>query len=211
MSTVSQESSGDRTPLPQLETRACAGDSSVCEACERRCIVRSTGLAALGVLCVGLGAVGVLVPGLPTTVFLIVACWCFARSVPWLEERLVRVPLFRPFLAAVDGDGGMPKRAKVISLVLMWGGMSLSMVFILLGDAPAFVPAVVLASGVFGTYWIVWRVPGECASACVERVGGSGVLEMKSALSEPVRVHAGVDRGAQERGSRSGDREPAEV
>ncbi len=55
-------------------------------------------LAALGVGCVGCGAVGVVVPGLPTTIFLIAGSWCFARSCPWLEERLIRVPLFRPFL-----------------------------------------------------------------------------------------------------------------
>ena len=53
-------------------------------------------LAGAGVLAVGLAALGVVVPGLPTTVFLIAASYCFARSCPWLEERLLRNRPFAP-------------------------------------------------------------------------------------------------------------------
>jgi len=37
-------------------------------------------LAGAGVVAVGLGGLGVFVPGLPTTIFLIIASYCFARS-----------------------------------------------------------------------------------------------------------------------------------
>jgi uncharacterized membrane protein YbaN (DUF454 family) len=83
-------------------------------------------LAATGVLCVGLGAVGVVVPGLPTTIFLIAACWCFARSCPWLEDRLVRTRLFRPFLRYLDGEAPMPLRARVVTIVVMWAAILVS-------------------------------------------------------------------------------------
>lgn len=76
--------------------------------------------AAGGVVCVGLGAVGVFVPGLPTTVFLIAASYLFTRSCPWLEDRLIRTALFRPFLGYLDGKAVMPVRAKVVTLLLMW-------------------------------------------------------------------------------------------
>ena len=53
-------------------------------------------LAAAGVLAVALGGIGAFVPGLPTTIFLIVASYCFARSCPWLEARLLRCRSSRP-------------------------------------------------------------------------------------------------------------------
>lgn len=77
-------------------------------------------LAAAGIVCVGLAAVGVFVPGFPTTVFLIVASYLFTKSCPWLEERLIRTRLFKPFLGYLDGSARMPVRAKVVTLALMW-------------------------------------------------------------------------------------------
>jgi uncharacterized membrane protein YbaN (DUF454 family) len=91
-------------------------------------------LAALGVGCVGCGAVGVVVPGLPTTVFLIAGSWCFARSCPWLEERLIRVPLFRPFLGYLEPGARMPRRAVVLTLVVMWLAIAVSSTVVGLGE-----------------------------------------------------------------------------
>ena len=84
-------------------------------------------LVALGVVAVGLGAVGVFVPGLPTTVFLIVATYCFARSCPWLEERLLRGRLFAPYMRFVDGGEPMPPRAQVAALLMMWVSVAASL------------------------------------------------------------------------------------
>lgn len=83
--------------------------------------------AMLGVVCVGLGMVGVIVPGLPTTVFLLIAVWAFARSSATLERVLIhRNPLLRPFLKFLVPGAVMPRRAQVISLVLMWSAVCLS-------------------------------------------------------------------------------------
>ena len=149
-----------------------------CPCAGERRVVRSSVLAAVGVACVGFGALGVVVPGLPTTVFLIVACWCFARSVPWLESRLVRVPLFRPFLHAVDGEAGMPTRAKVISLALMWVGIGGSLALLMTRDVPLWVSGVVAAAGVLGTYWIVFRIPGESSA---ERSNAAAAIDSRPA------------------------------
>jgi len=43
----------------------------------------------------------VLLPGLPTTIFLIAASYLFSRSFPALAERLLLLPVFRPFLPHV--------------------------------------------------------------------------------------------------------------
>jgi len=113
-------------------------------------------LAGLGVICVGLGAVGVFVPGLPTTVFLLMACWLFARSCPWLEDRLVRVPLFRPFLVYLKPGARMPRRAKLTALSAMWLAIAVSTGLLVLGDQPRpAVAAAIVAAGVVGTFVIV--------------------------------------------------------
>ena len=84
-------------------------------------------LAAAGVLAVALGGIGAFVPGLPTTIFLIIASYCFARSCPWLEERLLRVPLFAPYMRFIDEGHPMSTRARVISMTAMWASVLLSL------------------------------------------------------------------------------------
>lgn len=107
-------------------------------------------------VCVGLGAAGVFVPGLPTTIFLIAASWLFTRSCPWLEERLIRVPLFRPFLAYLRPDAPMPLRAVLVTLAVMWAAVVVSAGFMLNGeDRRPMVAATVAAAGLVGTGFVV--------------------------------------------------------
>ena len=81
---------------------------------------RRLALAAAGVVCVGLAAAGAVLPGLPATVFLLAASYLFTRSCPWLEERLLRSPLFRPYLPYLDGTRPLPRRARMGAIVAMW-------------------------------------------------------------------------------------------
>jgi uncharacterized membrane protein YbaN (DUF454 family) len=113
-------------------------------------------LAGLGAFCVGLGALGVFLPGLPTTVFLIAASWCFARSCPWLEERLLRVPLFAPFLRFLEPGATVPRRAVVKALLIMWLAILASAAALGLGDGgrPG-VAAAVIGLGLVGSPWVV--------------------------------------------------------
>jgi hypothetical protein len=119
-------------------------------------------LAALGVLCVGLAAIGVFVPGLPTTIFLIIATYLFARSCPWLEERLIRNRLFAPFLGYLDGTRPMPMRAKLAVMCIMWSFVALSVLLLGRSLEPQswliFMPPV---AAVVGTLVIVRMRPGS--------------------------------------------------
>ncbi|MFI4892363.1 MAG: DUF454 family protein [Phycisphaerales bacterium JB058] len=113
-------------------------------------------VALLGVLAVAVGAVGVVVPGLPTTIFLIIASWCFAKSCPWLETRLIRNRFFRPFLVFMEPGARMPLRAKVISNAMMWIAISGSCgMFFARGDFLITLP--VIAAGAIGSWFIAKR------------------------------------------------------
>lgn len=82
--------------------------------------IRRWTFALLGLLSVAVGFLGVFVPGLPTTVFLLLASYCFTRSCPWLEDKFVRAPIFRPYLKYLDREEGMPLRARIVTIAMIW-------------------------------------------------------------------------------------------
>lgn len=88
---------------------------------------RRLALAGIGIVCVGLGGLGVVVPGLPTTIFLIIASYLFAKSCPWLEEKLIRRGPFQPYLQYLDADTPMPRRARIAALMMMWSAVLVSL------------------------------------------------------------------------------------
>lgn len=69
----------------------------------------------LGWFFVGLGIIGAFLPVMPTTIFLIMAAWCFARSSPELEAWLLAHPLFGETLTNWRERGAISKRAKLLA------------------------------------------------------------------------------------------------
>ncbi len=114
-------------------------------------------LAFLGVLCVGLAVLGVILPGLPATIFLMAATYLFARSCPALERVLVRNRLFAPFHQYIDGDAEMPLRAKVITLLLIWGFSLSSCVLLIKGGTNSSIAGIIVCAAMIGTYFVIWR------------------------------------------------------
>ena len=76
-------------------------------------------LISLGWLCVGLGFVGVFVPGIPTTIFLIIALWAFTKSSKKLRHWLLNHKRFGPILNNWQQHKVVPRRAKILMVVLM--------------------------------------------------------------------------------------------
>ncbi|WP_102958016.1 YbaN family protein [Mangrovicella endophytica] len=98
---------------------------------------------ALGLVLTGIGIVGAFVPLLPTTIFLILAASCFARSSPRLERWLLDHPRFGPGLRAWRNEGAVSRRAKIMACI----GMSVGYGLFALGSRPG--PLLAAAVAVF--------------------------------------------------------------
>ena len=96
----------------------------------------------LGFLAVGVALIGVVVPLLPTTPFLIVAAWCFARSSQRFHDWLYGHRLFGKLLLDWDRHRIIPTWAKLCACT----AMAASFTYIALyRDLPIWVLAVTAA------------------------------------------------------------------
>lgn len=82
-----------------------------------------------GLVLTGLGIVGAFVPLMPTTIFLILAAACFARSSPRLEAWLMEHARFGPTLRAWRENGAIPRKAKALACAGMALGFVLFFAF----------------------------------------------------------------------------------
>ena len=120
---------------PNVQSKSPLPSSASVEACPRHTAsspaaqgvrLRRWLLVVIGVLSVGLAALGALVPGLPTTIFVIIASYCFTRSCPWLEQRLLRNRLFARSMSYVDGEREMTPRVRLTISCIIIGFSSVS-------------------------------------------------------------------------------------
>jgi uncharacterized membrane protein YbaN (DUF454 family) len=124
-----------------------------------------------GWVAVALGGIGVVVPGLPTTVFFIVAAWCFGRSSPRFERWVLDLPRIGPMVRDHRAGLGMPRRAKTfaVSMIVVFAGASA-----LAAGHPA-LSVTIATAGLFGVWYVTSRVPTRervLAAAAGEPSGG---------------------------------------
>jgi uncharacterized membrane protein YbaN (DUF454 family) len=79
-----------------------------------------------GLLAVAVGGIGIVVPGLPSTVFFIVAAWCFSKSNDRLEQWVLNLPTIGPLVRGYRAGDRMPRKAKVwaIAMIVVFAGIS---------------------------------------------------------------------------------------
>ena len=90
--------------------------------------------AALGFLMFGLGALGVALPFLPTTPFMLVAAFCFARSSERLNAWFHSTRLYKRVLEGYVRNRAMSVRAKLTILVPVT--ILLTIGFLMMGRVP---------------------------------------------------------------------------
>ncbi|OGS51552.1 MAG: hypothetical protein A3J40_07120 [Erythrobacter sp. RIFCSPHIGHO2_12_FULL_63_10] len=78
-----------------------------------------------GVVSVALGAIGAAMPIMPTVPFLLLAVYCFARSSPAWERRILEHPYWGPQVTDWRERRAINRRAKVIAI----GAMSAGVIF----------------------------------------------------------------------------------
>ena len=85
--------------------------------------------AVIGLTALGLGLLGVALPLLPTTPFLLVAAFAFARSSPRLSAWLNGHRTFGPLIENWQTHGSINRRAKKVAAITMLLTFLLSVAF----------------------------------------------------------------------------------
>ncbi len=72
-----------------------------------------------GIICLALGIIGVVLPILPTTPFMLLATFCFAKSSKRLHSWLINHPQFGPPIRNWHEHGAISKTAKIGAVLTM--------------------------------------------------------------------------------------------
>lgn len=73
-----------------------------------------------GSVAVGLAVLGIVLPVLPTTPFLLLAAWCYARSSTRFYLWLMNHRWWGKYLRDYTAGRGVPARVKVYAITLLW-------------------------------------------------------------------------------------------
>ena len=109
-----------------------------------------------GLFFVGCAYIGAIVPGIPTTVFLVLALWCFSKSSEKLRLWIWDHPVFGRYVRDWTQKRIYPTSAKYIMLACC----ALSYAWLLY---LALKPIAIVSIALFMLFWLVWawRYPGS--------------------------------------------------
>ena len=77
-------------------------------------------LTIIGSIAVALAILGLFLPLLPTTPFLLLASACYLRGSKRMHNWLIGNRVFGEYLRNFEEGKGIPLKAKITALVLMW-------------------------------------------------------------------------------------------
>ncbi|MFC3033299.1 YbaN family protein [Pseudoalteromonas fenneropenaei] len=110
-------------------------------------------LHVAGILFVVLGFIGMALPVMPTTVFFILALYCFTRSNPQLANWLLTHPKFGPSLQLWQQHQIIPIKGKCLAGT----GMLIGFALLCFSSAPIWVIALVACIEIAVLYYICTR------------------------------------------------------
>lgn len=112
-------------------------------------------LIGLGCISVFLGVLGIFLPGLPTTPFLLLAAYLFARSSPQFYRLLLSNRYLGKYIRDYQQNRGLSKKDKIKILLIIAVMLSVSIYFI-----PAIlIKQVVAVLGIIGGLVVLFAVP----------------------------------------------------
>ncbi|MBU9833032.1 MULTISPECIES: DUF454 family protein [Rahnella] len=111
-------------------------------------------LIIAGWICVVLATLGVVLPLLPTTPFLLLAAWCFARSSPRFHHWLLHRSWFGSYLRHWQQHRALPKGAKPKAVALILVTFAVSIYFV-----PLLWVRILLLCMMFMLLFMMWRLP----------------------------------------------------
>ena len=104
-------------------------------AVQQKKIVRQKWLRAtlivVGMLSTVLAVIGIFLPVLPTVPLLLLAAACFARSSESFHNWLLEHPRLGPMVKDYLGGQGVPMRAKISAISLIWLSVLVSVLFLI--------------------------------------------------------------------------------
>jgi len=86
-------------------------------------------LLVAGTVCVVLGILGMILPVLPTTPFLLLASYCFARSSTRFHTWLITNRWCGEYIRNYRAGRGIPLRHKIVSITFLWLMMGYTIAF----------------------------------------------------------------------------------
>lgn len=88
--------------------------------------IRKAVLIFTGTVCVALGVLGMFLPLLPTTVFLLMAAYCYSRSSERFHTWLLNNRLCGKYIRDYKSGAGISVRQKVTTIAILWASIGFS-------------------------------------------------------------------------------------
>lgn len=88
-------------------------------------------LLICGTISLGLGIIGIFLPLLPTTPFLLLTAACYVRSSERFYKWLISNKYFGTYILNYRSGKGIPLRAKILGVTLLWISMCYTIFFII--------------------------------------------------------------------------------
>lgn len=114
--------------------------------------IRKAALIFAGTVCVALGLLGMFLPLLPTTVFLLMAAYCYSRSSETFHTWLLTNRLFGPYIKNYKSGKGISLRQKISTIAILWLSIGFSIWFV----GGLWITLILLAIAVAVTVHLVW-------------------------------------------------------